>query len=85
MFEVTLARRGLRVRVSPGQSVLRALEIAGVRVPSGCLAGICGRCRVPVLAGTVEHNDHILDEEERRRCMTVCVSRAAGDGLVLDL
>lgn len=84
-FEVRLARRGLSLQVAPEQTIVRAIELAGLRVPTSCLSGLCGACKVGVLAGEVEHNDFILSDEERTRCMTVCVSRARSPVLVLDL
>jgi hypothetical protein len=38
-----------------------------------------------VLAGGVEHRDRVLTGPEREREMAICVSRADGDRLVLDL
>jgi len=37
------------------------------------------------LEGEVEHNDYILTDDEKQRCLTVCVSRAKSPSLVLDL
>jgi vanillate O-demethylase ferredoxin subunit len=84
-FEVRLARRGITVPVLPDQSIVRAIEVAGLRVPTSCLAGLCGSCKVDYLEGDVEHNDYILSDEEKTRCLTLCVSRARSPLLVLDL
>lgn|SRR5579875_460889 len=86
-FEVELARRGLHLRVASDQSLLEALQLAGVDHPCSCEQGICGTCEVGVLAGAVDHRDQLLTEEEQRtnRLMMACVSRAAGPRLVLDL
>jgi ferredoxin-NADP reductase len=86
-FEVELAASGLTLTVPPNQSVLRALEEAGVEVLSSCREGTCGTCETPVLAGRVDHRDSLLTPDERAAndTMFVCVSRAAGPGLVLDL
>lgn len=84
-FEVRLARRGITVPVSPDQTIVRAIEVAGLRVPTSCLAGLCGSCKVDYLEGDVEHNDYILSDEEKTRCLTLCVSRARSPLLVLDL
>ena len=86
-YEVVLARRGERIRVEPGTDLRTALHDAGADVPVSCGAGICGACVVPVLQGAVEHRDSVLTAGERtagRRIVT-CVSRAAGERLVLDL
>ncbi|GAC1527203.1 MAG: PDR/VanB family oxidoreductase [Ramlibacter sp.] len=84
-FVVRLARRGITVPVLPDQSIVRAIELAGLRVPTSCLSGLCGSCKVDYLEGEVEHNDYILSDEEKTRCLTVCVSRARSPVLVLDL
>lgn len=73
--------------MEPGTDLRTALHGAGCDVPVSCGAGICGACVVPVLQGAVEHRDSVLTPGERtaRRRIVTCVSRAAGDRLVLDL
>lgn len=84
-FEVLLARKGIRLQVQPEQTIVRAIELAGLRVPTSCLSGLCGACKTTYLEGDVEHNDFILDDQEHQHCMTLCVSRARSPLLVLDL
>jgi ferredoxin-NADP reductase len=86
-FEVVLARSGGSLTVTPNLSVLHAVRAAGVDVLSSCRQGICGTCETTVLAGQPDHRDSILEENERAAgdCMFICVSRALGDRLVLDL
>ena len=86
-FEVELARSGLAVTVTPGASVLDAVQAAGVNVLSSCREGTCGTCETTVLAGAPDHRDSVLDDEERSAgdCMLICVSRSCSDRLVLDL
>jgi ferredoxin-NADP reductase len=86
-FEVELARSGATVTVTPGVSVLDAVHSAGVDVLSSCRQGTCGTCETTVLAGTPDHRDSILEDDERAEgdCMFICVSRALDDRLVLDL
>ncbi|WP_048438964.1 PDR/VanB family oxidoreductase [Caenimonas sp. SL110] len=84
-FEVRLARRGITLPVLPDQTIVRAIELAGLRVPTSCLSGLCGSCKVDYLEGDVEHNDYILSDEEKTHCMTLCVSRCRSPLLVLDL
>ena len=84
-FQVRLARTGITVPVLPDQTIVRAIELAGHRVPTSCLSGLCGSCKVDYLEGEVEHNDYILSDEEKTRCLTLCVSRARGPMLVIDL
>jgi ferredoxin-NADP reductase len=86
-FVVELAGSGGVVSVPPDRTVLQALEDAGVPVLSSCREGTCGTCEVGVLDGAVDHRDALLTEVERAAhdTMMVCVSRAAGSRLVLDL
>jgi len=86
-FDVQLARSGTTVMVHPATSVLDAVAAAGVDVLSSCRQGTCGTCETTVLAGAPDHRDSILTDDERAAgdCMFLCVSRALGDRLVLDL
>jgi len=86
-FEVELALTGETVTVEPGTSVLDAVAGAGAVVLSSCRVGTCGTCETPVLEGAVEHRDSVLSpgEQAEDTMMMVCVSRAAGPRLVLDL
>ena len=84
-FEVSLARSGITIQVLPEQSIVRAIELAGHRVPTSCLSGLCGSCKVNYLEGEVDHQDYILSDEEKQSCLTVCCSRARSASLTLDL
>ncbi len=85
-FVVTLAGSGRRIEVGERETVLEALETAGVRVPSNCRNGVCGTCETPVIEGAVDHRDICLTAEARECSMTVCVSRAVSNaGLTLDV
>jgi ferredoxin-NADP reductase len=86
-FEVELSLTGTTITVTPEQSVLAALAAAGVDVLSSCQEGTCGTCETAVLAGEVDHRDSLLtpDEQAAHDTMFVCVSRAAGPRLVLEL
>jgi hypothetical protein len=84
---VELRRSGRRVEVRPEQTLLEAIEAAGVAAPFSCRAGTCGTCATKVLAGLPEHRDTALSDAERERAglMCICVSRARTPDLVLDL
>ncbi len=86
-FRAVLARAGLTVDVGADQSLLEALEQAGVDAPCLCRGGACGQCRLPVLGGQPDHRDHFLTADERARgdAIMICVSRAQSDLLVLDI
>ena len=85
-FTATAASSGLSVTVGATESLLSALQRAGVDPPYSCQQGFCGTCRVRVLGGTVTHRDTLLTDTERRSQMLICVSRAeAGGHLQLDV
>jgi ferredoxin-NADP reductase len=86
-FEVELARTGRVLTVPPGRSILRAVQEAGVEVLWSCTEGTCGTCETTVLDGAVDHRDSLLTPAERAAndTMFICVSRAAGPRLILDL
>jgi len=85
--EVVCAASDRTVNVEAGQSILAALDDAGVKVPSSCRSGICGACETAVLEGVPDHRDDILSEPERAANdrMFICVSRAQTPRLVLDV
>jgi vanillate O-demethylase ferredoxin subunit len=86
-FEVELKRSGQVLAVPADQSILHVLREHGVMVPSVCEEGICGTCEIRVLSGAPDHRDVLLSSTERaaNKTMMICVSRAKGSRLVLDI
>ena len=88
-FDATLLQSGIDVHVQPDQSLLEAIEAAGVDAPYLCRGGVCGFCRTEVVEvdGELIHNDHFLSDEEKAsgKVIMPCVSRARCTKLVLDL
>jgi ferredoxin-NADP reductase len=88
-YEIVLARSGITVKVGSHQSMLEAIEAAGVDAPYMCRGGACGQCECRVLSfdGTLLHNDHFLTPDEKASGTKVmpCVSRFEGNSLVLEL
>jgi vanillate O-demethylase ferredoxin subunit len=86
-FDVVLARSGQRVNVPPGNTILGALQAAGLSLPFSCQQGICGACETAVVAGRPDHRDMLLSDAERAagKTMMICCSGALSDELVLDL
>lgn len=86
-YEVLLAQSGRTLQVAPGQSLLDCLDQAGCDPMFDCRRGECGVCSVAVLEGEIEHRDYFLSDAEKAsgKVMQICVSRARGPRLVLDL
>jgi tetrachlorobenzoquinone reductase len=86
-FRIVLSRAQQRLEVGAGASMLETLEAHGFAVPFGCREGMCGACETPLLEGEADHRDCILSDSQRaeNRSVMLCVSRARGEELVLDL
>lgn len=86
-FEVEVKSSGQVVTVAPGQSIIEALEEAGIDVVYDCQRGDCGICQTGVIDGVPDHRDVVLSDEEKasNKVMQICVSRAKSPRLVLDL
>jgi ferredoxin-NADP reductase len=87
-FRVDLAVSGTSITVGPAQSLLEAIEAAGVDAPYLCRGGACGQCETNVREcdGTILHRDHWLTPEEQAssRKIMPCVSRFEGRTLVIE-
>ncbi len=87
-FEVKLALSNKVIEVGEHQSLLEAIEAAGVDAPYLCRGGACGQCETDVIGydGKFIHRDHWLDDEEKASGKKImpCVSRFEGKTLVLD-
>lgn len=86
-FELELASSGRVITVRPEQTALAALLDAGLDIPMSCEQGVCGTCLTGVKAGTPDHRDQYLTDEERAANdqFLPCCSRALSARLVLDL
>lgn len=84
-FEVELRRTGSMVTVPAGSSILAALKPAVPNVSYSCEQGFCGTCQQRVIEGEIDHRDELLTDSERADSLLICVSRARGERLVLDL
>ena len=87
-FVVKLATSGKEIHVGEHQSILEALEQAGVDAPYLCRGGACGQCITRITnteGGAVHHNDHYLTDEEKKEGdrIATCVSRMDGGCLTL--
>ena len=81
------SRSGVSTTAGPDESLLDALETAGIDVDNSCREGMCGSCETRVLQGLPDHRDSILSSAEQKsgKTIMICVSRAKTDELVLDL
>lgn len=84
-FRVEIASTGQCITVPAERSIADVLREAGVAIQTSCEAGLCATCKVRYIAGEVDHQDYVLDPSEQREYLTVCVSRARSELLVLDL
>jgi vanillate O-demethylase ferredoxin subunit len=86
-FEVELAQSGQRFTVPADQSILDCLIENGCDPMFDCKRGECGVCAVPVLEGEIDHRDYVLTAREKAEgnVMQICISRAKGARLVLDI
>lgn len=84
---VDLERSGKQFTLAPDETLLDGLKRAGAAPPTLCGEGACGTCACAVLEGEVDHRDVLQSDAEKAANTTLyaCVSRPAGDRLVLDL
>ena len=87
-FEVRLCKSDKTITVGEHESLLEAIERAGVEAPFLCRGGSCGQCETDVVshAGDFVHRDHWLDDSEHASGKKImpCVSRFVGTSLELD-
>ena len=87
-FTVQLQTSGISVEVGKDQSMLEAMEAAGVDAPYLCRGGACGHCETTVVEmdGEIQHEDHWLEDDEKASGDKIipCVSRFCGKRLVIE-
>lgn len=85
-FDICINSSGQQLHVPSEQSIMEVLAINGIYLPKNCPRGMCGACKIRVIEGEVDHRDHLLlPELKAEGWMLPCVSRAAGEKLLLDL
>jgi vanillate O-demethylase ferredoxin subunit len=82
-FEVTIASTGRVITVGAGESVVEALRLVGIELPTSCDQGVCGTCITRIIEGTPDHRDLLGLTGDTE--FAPCCSRARGEMLVLDL
>jgi vanillate O-demethylase ferredoxin subunit len=87
-FTAVLPRFGREIAVPAHQTLLSALEAAGIEVLSDCRRGECGLCVVDILScdAPVDHRDVFFSEEQKagNRKLCACVSRPSGGRIEID-
>ena len=86
-FIVDLARTGQTIDVAENESIIDALERAGIPTTTACRNGVCGTCETRVLDGSPDHRDSVLTESEQQAgdTMMICCSRSRSPRLVIDM
>jgi dimethylamine monooxygenase subunit B len=88
-FKAVLKRSNKAITVGTHQSILEAVEAAGIDAPFLCRGGACGQCETNVLGcdGALIHHDIFLEPEDKASAkkIMICVSRIKGNEIVLDL
>jgi len=86
-FEVELAQSGQRYQVPADQTILDCLIEHGCDPMFDCKRGECGVCATAVLEGEIDHRDYVLTSREKAagNVIQICISRAKGARLVLDI
>ncbi len=84
-FRVRLARSGGEYEIPAGETIIDVLRGHDIPVRTSCELGYCGSCLTRYLDGEPDHRDQILSDDDRRRYVLICCSRAKTPVLVLDL
>ncbi len=84
-FTIELEKSGETITVPADHTILEALRANGHDFSSSCETGTCGTCKCKYTGGEVDHRDLALMDDEKSDTIMLCVSRAKGDHLVLDI
>jgi ferredoxin-NADP reductase len=78
---VTFSESGKSVQAELGATLHEAAASAGLTIPKACGMGICGTCKVRVVAGetAMEHNGGISEEEIADGYVLSCCTRVKGN------
>ena len=78
-YQLTIEPLGATLDVADGQSMLDAALRAGIWLPYACNHGLCGTCKVTVVAGAVDHQHAsafaLMDvERDEGKCLACCAT-----------
>ena len=87
-FTVRIAGFDKAIEVAANQTMLEALEQAGIGVVSDCRRGECGLCAVNIVThrGEIGHRDVFFSQHQHEQGQKICtcVSRMAGGEITID-
>ncbi|WP_434638935.1 PDR/VanB family oxidoreductase [Klebsiella sp. I138] len=85
-FTVDVPELGVTVAVGENETIVAALQKAGIKVKVSCEQGVCGTCLANVCSGVPDHRDEYLTDEEREANdqILLCCSRAKTPRLVIE-
>jgi ferredoxin-NADP reductase len=83
-FTVNVIEKNTRVTVGKNQTIVEALEAAGLEVMADCRKGECGLCEARIVSksGEIDHRDVFYSQEQKQmgEKIACCVSRlVSGD------
>lgn len=86
-FQVYFQKSDVELTVDVDESILMVADFDGIETTGDCMEGTCGSCETRVIEGIVDHRDSVLSAQARAEgdTMMICVSRARGARLVIDL
>jgi ferredoxin-NADP reductase len=88
-FKVKIPGLRREIDVSMHQTMLEALEAAGIDAIFDCRKGECGLCALPILDadGIIDHRDVFFSDEEKaaNTKLCTCVSRVVGGSVSVDV
>lgn len=73
--------------IDSAKSLLAGLEEQGVSVPHQCRAGICGRCRIKVVAGDYRSSAQLAlsDKDTQQGYALACCTFATGSSMAIEV
>lgn len=86
-FTVELTKSALSFPVGADETILDVLDANGVNAAFSCEQGVCGTCVTDIVDGEADHRDSFLTEKQKQanKQMCICVSRAQGEKITIDL
>ena len=77
----TFARSKRTALLPPNKTVLEAAEDVGVNIEYSCRVGVCGLCKVKLLAGavTMEVQEGLNAQDKQNNIILACQAKAAAD------